>query len=141
MGYKVKNNALKGKSIVIWCCECAQAVNAKLTSGKKIYPHRKDLAGIPIWQCGQCNNFVGCHPGGELPIGSIPTPEIRAERKKIHGLIDPIWKSRLLKRTELYGMISERLGREFHAGSISSMSEAKRVVEIIDEIKLLGFDE
>jgi hypothetical protein len=68
----------------IYCCGCESAVQARLTDGREIYPHRPDLADLPFWKCDGCGNHVGCHHKTNdrtRPLGNIPTPEIRIARK------------------------------------------------------------
>ena len=44
----------------ILCCGCGgEKVQARLTHGSEIYPHRKDLYSLPFWKCDACGNFVG----------------------------------------------------------------------------------
>ena len=45
----------------IFCCGCQRKVDARLTNGEEMYPHRYDLANLPFWKCDVCQNFVGCH--------------------------------------------------------------------------------
>lgn len=77
----------------IHCCECGNDVDARLTDGREIYPHRLDLFSLPFWKCDKCKNFVGCHHKTKYrtkPLGCIPTPEIKNARKQIHSLLDPL---------------------------------------------------
>ena len=81
---------------MIYCCGCGCDVQARLTNGKEIYPHRMDLDEVPFWKCDKCGNYVGCHHKTKQrtsPTGCIPTSEIRALRVQIHNIIDPLWKS------------------------------------------------
>ena len=67
----------------IWCCGCGKEVDARLTDGAEVYPHRRDLASLPFWKCDACGNFVGCHHKTRertKPLGCIPTPEIKDVR-------------------------------------------------------------
>ena len=79
----------------IYCCGCNKDTAARLTNGEEIYPHRKDLYSLPFWKCDQCGNYVGCHhktKNQTKPLGCIPTQEIKNIRKKIHTVLDPLWK-------------------------------------------------
>ncbi|NTG07102.1 hypothetical protein [Rhizobium rhizogenes] len=49
------------KKRTLFCCGCQAEVSARLTDGKEIYPHRRDLHDLPFWKCDACKNFVGCH--------------------------------------------------------------------------------
>ena len=116
------------KNKVIFCCGCGCRVEARLTSGAEIYPHRADLADLPFWKCDKCFNFVGCHhktKNRTAPLGCIPTPEIKNARKKLHELIDPIWQSGKMSRRELYEAISFEVGWNYHTAKTRSVDEAR----------------
>ena len=121
----------------IYCCNCKHDVDALLTDGTEIYPHRKDLADLPFWKCRICENFVGCHHKTHdrtRPLGCIPTKEVKAARQTIHALLDPIWKNKWMERAQVYSVISNKIGRTYHTAEIRSMSEANIVIGICHEI-------
>lgn len=123
--------------MLIYCCECSQDIDARLTDGSEIYPHRSDLSDLPMWVCDQCKNYVGCHyktRNPTKPLGVIPSLELRNARKHIHAKLDPIWKTKRLKRGEIYALISGRLGYEYHTAEIRSIEEARRVYRVIADI-------
>lgn len=124
--------------MIIFCCSCGGDIEARLTNGAEIYPHRKDLEPLPFWRCDACGNHVGCHHRTRArtkPLGCIPTPEIKAARSRIHGLLDPIWQSGRADRKTLYRLISVAIGREYHTAEIRSVEEANEVFNVIKEIK------
>lgn len=121
----------------IHCCGCNKKIQARLTDGKEIYPHRKDLSGMPFWKCDTCKNFVGCHhktKNRTAPLGCIPTPEIKTARKHIHALLDPLWKTGEWNRNELYALISEEIGWNYHTAKIRSVEEGRKVYRIIKRL-------
>ena len=108
----------------IRCCACETKVQARLTDGREIYPHRPDLADLPFWKCDDCGNHVGCHhktKNRTQPLGVIPTPELRNARQHIHRILDPIYESGRTTRKALYADLSERLGWKYHTSRASSM--------------------
>lgn len=112
----------------IHCCACTREVDARLTDGGEIYPHRADLRSLPFWRCDACGNFVGCHhqtKNRAEPLGCIPTAELKEARKKLHALIDPIWQSGKMGRRELYAAMSRDLGWEYHTAKTRTMDEAR----------------
>lgn len=122
---------------MIFCCGCEKEVDARLTDGSEIYPHRGDLATLPFWKCDECGNYVGCCYKTNTPtkpLGNIPTPEMRNARKHIHAILDPIWKSGKVQRGTLYGMISDKLGYQYHTAELRTIDEARRVWKIIRSI-------
>lgn len=124
----------------IYCCGCKHEVEARLTDGYEIYPHRPDLITIPFWKCDTCKNYVGCHHKTErptTPLGPIPTPEIRKMRTRIHNKMDPLWQSGKYKRGQVYKLIADGLGvKRFHGAEITSVTQAYRVLAILDDINV-----
>lgn len=122
----------------IWCCGCNAEVAARLTDGREIYPHRKDLRSLPFWKCDTCGNFVGCHhktADRTKPLGCIPTKAIKDARQHIHRILDPIWQSKRMPRGKVYALIAAKLGKdEYHTADIRSVEEARQVWTIVSEI-------
>lgn len=123
--------------MIIYCCTCACDVDARLTDGREIYPHRSDLYTLPFWKCDACKNHVGCHHKTKQrtrPLGNIPSKELRRARSHIHAILDPIWKSKQMKRGKLYAIIAEKLGYEYHTAEIKTIEEARNIYRIMREI-------
>lgn len=120
----------------IYCCSCEKDIEADLLKGATVYPSRDDLALLNFWQCPHCRNRVGCHSTGDrrAPLGVIPTPELSKARNHIHLLLDPIWQSGKIKRSELYRILSDRLGWKYHTAKIRSIEEARIVYRLIQQI-------
>lgn len=119
----------------IFCCNCNTIRSCRLVSGKIIYFNRGDLWNKKFYQCPLCKGYVGCHPDTRVPMGTIPTPELRKLRADIHVEIDPIWRKGYMMRSAVYQEISDRLGKAFHSAEINSVDEAHLVLQIIKEIK------
>lgn len=121
----------------LWCCKCADYVDARLTDGAEVYPHRSDLADLPFWRCDACGNWVGCHHKTKKrtrPLGNIPSPELKKARGHIHALIDPLWKSKKIKRGALYNRMSEKLGWKYHTATLRTIDEARQAYRAGQEI-------
>ncbi len=122
----------------IWCCACLKDVEARLTDGREIYPHRPDLADHPRWKCDTCGNHVGCHNQAKIrnprPLGNIPTPELSNARRHIHAILDPLWQSKRMTRSEVYTAISNRLGYRYHTAEIKTLYEARCIYFIVKEL-------
>ena len=121
----------------IYCCGCQKEVEARLTDGKEIYPHRQDLSNLPFWKCDDCGNYVGCHHKTKertKPLGNIPTEEIREARSHIHMILDPLWRTGKYKRKEIYGKLKQLLGYEYHTANIRTVEEARIVYRLIKEL-------
>ena len=114
----------------IWCCQCEKDIEARLTTGAEIYPHRPDLAWIPRWVCDTCGNHVGTHyktAAPTKPLGNIPSREIKEARIRIHALIDPAWKRQRVRRGTLYAHLSAALGRPDHTAELRTLAEAEAI--------------
>lgn len=120
--------------MIIWCCQCAHEVDATLTDGLHVYPHRLDLHALPFWICPTCYNYVGCHnktANPTKPLGNIPNKEIRAKRQEIHRILDPLWKNKGVPRGKIYAKLSRELGYEYHTAEIKSLEEAENVLSLV----------
>lgn len=121
----------------IYCTGCGKDVEARLTDGKERYPHRPDLYDLPFWKCDTCGGYVGCHhktANRTAPLGYIATPAILDARKKIHALLDPLWKSGKIKRGQAYAYVSKRLGKTYHNGEIKSVEEGREIYKIVAQL-------
>lgn len=123
----------------IYCCGCEKPVEARLTDGKEVYPHRRDLFRLPFWKCDICKNTVGCHHKTDKPtqpLGCIPTPELKKARSAIHVVLDPLWESGGMNRKELYAKIATAMGmKTYHTAQIRSLDEAAKVLSVVQQIK------
>lgn len=122
----------------IYCTGCGREVEARLTSGAEMYPHREDLAELPFWVHDECGSFVGTHhktKNKTRPLGFLATPEVKKWRKIIHTILDPLWRSGKIKRTKAYAYISNRIDRTYHTGEIYTVEEGRAIYEIVRELK------
>lgn len=130
---------MKTRKIKIFCCECNKDINARLTDGTEVYPHREDLSKVPFWICDTCSNYVGCHNrilSTTVPLGVIPSQEIKDYRISIHSYIDPIWKNGYMKRRDIYKHISEKIGKKYHTAELRTVEDCKKVMEIVRELRI-----
>jgi zinc-finger-containing domain len=122
----------------LYCCQCKQDIDARLTDGREVYPHRPDLNPLPFWKCDACGNHVGCHHKTKdrtRPLGNIPTKELKSARQHIHRILDPLWRQRLIPRGKLYARIASAMGcTEYHTAEIRSVDEARKVYAIVRNI-------
>ena len=121
----------------IWCCGCGCDVDARLTDGSEIYPHRLDLRTLPLWRCDTCGNYVGCHHKTKnitRPLGCIPTAELRGERKRLHETIDSIWQSGAISRVRLYDEISQAVGWRYHTAETRTIEDIRAVYCALQQI-------
>ncbi|WP_329766084.1 zinc-finger-containing protein [Stenotrophomonas geniculata] len=111
-------------------CNC----EAKLVTGREVYPHRPDLYGKKFWACLPHGAWVGCHPGSERRMGRLATAETRRLKMAAHAAFDPLWKTGRMKRTKAYAWLREQTGlseRDCHMGWMSD-DNLRRVIEICE---------
>lgn len=121
---------------VIYCCNCQKDMECDLISGKQAYPHRDDIYGN-FWQCVNCKNFVGCHKTGKgkRNLGVIPTPKMKIARSHIHKILDPLWQTGRIKRSELYRQISEHIGFEYHTAELRTIEDHRKVWVFVKKLE------
>lgn len=113
----------------IYCNGCNTDVEARLTDGAEVYPHRTDLAQLPFWICDTCKNYVGCHHKTDSPTkpkGSIPTKEVRQWRLVLHRKVDRMWmraSNKRKQRQRVYAYMSDVLGYTYHAGDVRTKEQ------------------
>ncbi len=132
---------------LIYCCGCGDHVQANLVGGKSIYPHRPDLFYKFFYQCKSCLNYVGIHSNSVnskipyAPLGVIPTKDVRDIRKKIHTILDPLWKmkgSSAARRKNIYKYISDNLKYKYHTAELRTVKEGETVYDLIVKYKQRG---
>ena len=126
------------ETLEIFCAGCSDNVEARLTNGAEIYPHRPDLARMPFWKCDECGAFVGTHNKTRdhlKPLGFLATPEIKRWRMRIHDLLDPMWEEGLIDRGKLYAQLSKALGHTYHTGELTNVEEAEFIYGIVMDIR------
>lgn len=118
------------------CPYCEE--DAKLVTGKEIYPHRRDLWSNKIWLCEPCDAYVGCHkrskqfPTGEEPLGRLANKELRKAKMAAHAVFDPTWKSKVISRSSAYNLLARDLGievKDCHIGMFD-VDMCKKVIEL-----------
>jgi hypothetical protein len=101
-------------------------------TGREVYPHRPELGKKLFWACFPCKAWVGCHPGGDLPLGRLANAELRQSKMAAHAAFDPIWQSKHVSRGEAYGWLARQLGitkEECHIGHFD-VQHCKQVVSV-----------
>lgn len=108
MSLNVKSNTMNINREV-FCDYCGEY--ARLVTGRKIYPQRRDLADKFFWECEPCRAHVGCHRDSDaLPLGRFANAELRAAKRIAHAAFDPLWKEFGMRRGDAYSWLAEQLG-------------------------------
>lgn len=90
-------------------CEYCGKLSEKVT-GRDVYPLRSDLRSLVFYMCKPCNAYIGCHPGTDIPLGTLANANLRKMRSAAHAKFDPIWKDRFIKRKKAYALLATYLG-------------------------------
>lgn len=136
-----------------FCPKCQK--DARLTDGREIYPHRADLHHKPFWKCDGCGGYVGCHPGGTVPLGTPADRALRKARMILHDqVIDPLWMEadrsglyqpdgekarkiiRRAARNRVYDYLAEHLGiarEDCHTGAFD-LETCRNVWRILNSV-------
>lgn len=135
------NAEIKIAAVRRWvkCLCCDDHVRAKLVLGSVAAPHIPRLADKLYFLCRECRNFVGCWHNKDdmyIPIGTIPTKEVQAEREIIYQKIQSLVDAGHYKRTTLYTLLSKKCGwrDKFGVAKINSVMQAKNIIKILDKI-------
>ena len=127
---KNKKQNSSNRHLWLYCIECQTKVEARLSNGQEVYPHRKDLATLPFWVCDTCGNWVGCHHKTQnptRPLGCIPNPEMKNARQHIHQLMDSIMATGKISRHQLYCRMSQQLNlQDYHTAELRTIEEARK---------------
>lgn len=94
---------------------------AQLVTGAAIYPDRPDLTRRRFWACLPCGAWCGIHENSQrcAPLGTLANAELRGMRRKVHTLLDPLWRDGPMNRPDAYAWLAKRLGmdvRRCHVG-------------------------
>lgn len=111
---------------------------SKCVSGDVVYPHRKDLHSKWFYQCKPCDAYVGCHPGTKNPLGRLANAELRKYKSLAHKAFDPIWKEKIMKRSDAYKSLAAEMkinAAECHIGMFD-VNQCKQVIAICLNKKL-----
>jgi hypothetical protein len=117
-------------------CDCCGSA-VRLVNNREVYG--KSFGDWPLmYLCSnkQCSATVGCHPRTTIPLGRMATKETRAMRKKVHDLIDPMWRGikRPGLRSSVYRRLADCMGipmHQCHVGmfTIEQCEEAMRAID------------
>ena len=89
-----------------------------------------------IWVCAhypECDAYVGCHKGTDVPLGRLANAELREAKKRAHAAFDPLWRTGTLDRREAYFWLSWKLdipADECHIGMFD-VSQCAEVCEAV----------
>jgi zinc-finger-containing domain len=123
--------------VLLICPYCSQPAKC-VGFSDKLYPYQADYGWLYV--CGPCQAYVGCHKGGQKPLGSLANAELRALRHEAHLAFDPLWQAKMRKsgatkayvRSAGYAWLASELGlpvSQMHIGQLN-IEQCQRVIEI-----------
>lgn len=110
------------------CRYCAGDV--KLVNNAQFY--RGSEFGWPLaYWCSGCGARVGCHPGTDIPLGTLADDRTMKARRDAHAAFDPLWQGKTSwHRQEAYRALARVMGvRSAHISHFDE-KECVRVVEL-----------
>jgi hypothetical protein len=96
--------------------------NSKAELKDASFIYRRSGYGM-IYLCSNhpvCDAYVGVHENSTRPKGSLADFDLRELRKKVHAILDPLWRGNTkYERQEVYAAAAQVFKvREFHIGDL-----------------------
>lgn len=88
---------------------------AQWVANEQVYGRRYGKSYMCYW-CKDCDAYVGCHNNTKTPLGTMANKPLRELRKKVHSMIDPLWKSKKYSRGMVYARLNDTFGKDIHVG-------------------------
>ena len=118
------NDPLPAPTTCRFCKGTVELVNNSLFYGREY--------GWPLaYACSSCGARVGCHPGTNIPLGTLADKATMRARNAAHAAFDPLWKGKGKgMRSKAYRALSKALGKPGHISWLDA-HECMKVVELI----------
>lgn len=108
---------------------------AVLVTGDVIYADfvSAEVAHALFWQCAPCDAYVGTHRNSKraAPFGTLANKELRTMRRRVHSLLDPLWRSGEMARPEAYAWLATRLGLDVKRTHVGMFREPECMAAIL----------
>lgn len=115
------------------CPYCNRA--AVLVTGDVIYRDfvTATVAAALFWQCEPCDAYVGTHKNSRraAPFGTLANKELRAARRRVHALLDPLWRGGDMTRPDAYAWLAKRMGLEVNRTHVGMFREPECMAAIL----------
>ena len=124
------NDPLPAPTTCRFCGGAVALVNKAIFYGGREY-------GWPLaYACSCCGARVGCHPGTNIPLGTLADKATMRARNAAHAAFDPLWKGQGKgMRSNAYRALSKALGKPAHI-SWMDVDDCCRVVELVASGKI-----
>lgn len=89
--------------------------------------------GWPLaYACSECGARVGCHPGTDIPLGTLADKETILARRAAHAAFDPLWQNKGPgTRARAYRDLSKAMGRKAAHISWMDAADCLQVVKLV----------
>ena len=86
-----------------------------------------------MYICRPCKATIGTHKDSKNnhPLGSLANEKLKKLRIRCHALIDPLWKTKKMKRKEVYLLLFEKTGVK-HIGWARE-KDCRRIIKYFEE--------
>ncbi len=115
------------------CPYCGK--RAEMVAGSKIYPDVKSLWNRLYYLCEPCEAYVGTHIGSVVPLGTLANKELRIARVQAHSAIDPLWKSKRMTRSGVYGWLAAEMQVCMCHIGLFDVAQCKQVIAIVNKLE------
>ena len=122
------------KVIKMFCPYCGK--KARWCENKEVYGRNYGRSYM-CYYCKSCDAYVGCHNNSKTPMGTMANKKLRSLRNEVHRILDPIWQETDITRSQLYEMISEEFGGQWHTGWARE-EHCRWFLDELDIDKMLG---
>jgi len=110
------------------CRFCGAPV--ELVNNARFYGGRE--FGWPLAYACSCGARVGCHPGTDIPLGTLADKTTMAARKAAHKAFDPLWQNKEPGvRNKAYRALSDAMGIASAHISWMDSPECLKVVQLV----------
>src|SRR5574338_742435 len=122
---RVKSGPLNAPGICRYC-----KGEVKLVNNAEFYKGRE--YGWPLaYYCSSCGARVGCHPGTDIPLGSLADAPTMKARREAHEAFDRLWQGKApWHRAQAYKALARAMHRRHAHISWMDEKECKRVVSL-----------
>lgn len=109
----------------------------KLVNNSEFYKGRE--YGWPLaYACGGCGARVGCHPGTDIPLGTLADADTMRARQAAHAAFDRLWAGKTAwHRQQAYLALARALGVRAAHISWLDKDQCNRVVSLCRDGALL----
>lgn len=114
-----------------FCGGAVELVNNAMFYGGREY-------GWPFaYACFACGARVGCHPGTDIPLGTLADKATMQARRAAHAAFDPLWQNKGVGvRKRAYQALSKAMGKNAAHISWMDADECLIVVSLVQAGKI-----